>query len=119
MNKPPSTFVDGPTRKVTALKAAEGDYESISEFGEPPAADAAAAPAQPQQPQKDLIGDLLDLDLGAPAVAVPVAAAPAAGGGDLLGGGLGDILGGGMPAAAPAPAQQVSLDELTVLLHVH
>ncbi|KFV77411.1 AP-1 complex subunit beta-1, partial [Dryobates pubescens] len=79
------------------------------ESAESPEAAPAGAPAAEQPAvipsQGDLLGDLLNLDLGPPASGPPVAASPVQMGAvDLLGGGLESLIGGGSGGTfAPAP----------------
>ena len=83
-HKPPTAFVEG----TGGLKRVLPSREEQAKGGSGQAAQVIPEPGS-------LIGDLLSMDLGAPA------AAPSASGGvDLLGGGLGDLL--STPAAAQA-----------------
>uniref|UniRef100_A0A182U205 AP complex subunit beta n=1 Tax=Anopheles melas TaxID=34690 RepID=A0A182U205_9DIPT len=100
-HKPPTAFVEGRgagVRKSLPNRSASAAGEDSSSVQE--------ATVIPNQ--ESLIGDLLSMDIGAPAA--PAAPAPASSNVDLLGGGLDILLGGGPVAsndaapAAPAPA---------------
>ncbi|XP_050068509.1 AP-1 complex subunit beta-1 isoform X1 [Anopheles maculipalpis] len=95
-HKPPTAFVEG--RGAGVRKSLPN--RSASAAGE----DSSTVPEATVIPnQESLIGDLLSMDIGAPAA--PAAPVPASSNVDLLGGGL-DILLGGGPAATndTAPA---------------
>jgi len=87
-HKPPSAFVEGKVGLKRMLPARGADGDSDGEAG------AATVIGDPS----NLIGDLLDMDIGgsAPREGEPAAGGPA----DLLGGGLDQLLTGG-PAAPP------------------
>ncbi|XP_049279640.1 AP-1 complex subunit beta-1 isoform X1 [Anopheles funestus] len=98
-HKPPTAFVEG--RGAGVRKSLPN--RSASAAGE----ESSAVPEATVIPnQESLIGDLLSMDIGAPAA--PAAPAPASSNVDLLGGGLDILLGGGPTAAsndtAPATA---------------
>ena len=92
-HKPPSAFVEGKIGLKRMLPSrAEGEYEA-TESGAGASEDGAATViAEPGS----LIGDLLDMDIGGGAAAVPRGAGGAAAP-DLLGGGLDQLLAGGPP----------------------
>ena len=92
-HKPPSAFVEGKIGLKRMLPSrAEGEYDA-GEAGAG-AADDAAGTIIPEP--GSLIGDLLDMDIGGSAAAVPRGAGGAAAP-DLLGGGLDQLLAGGPP----------------------
>uniref|UniRef100_UPI00398F7BC0 AP-1 complex subunit beta-1 isoform X2 n=1 Tax=Pristiophorus japonicus TaxID=55135 RepID=UPI00398F7BC0 len=117
-HKPPSAFVEG-SRGVQhkRLPPRSGSNESTES---PDVAPSAAAQPTEQQPavipsQGDLLGDLLNLDLGPPVSVPPIPSSTVQMGAmDLLGGGLDSLLGGdlsgspaigagyGTPAVMPA-----------------
>ena len=92
-HKPPSAFVEGKIGLKRMLPSrAEGEYEATE--ARPGASEDGAGTviAEPSS----LIGDLLDMDIGGSAAAVPRGAGGAAAP-DLLGGGLDQLLAGGPP----------------------
>ncbi|XP_068017921.1 AP-1 complex subunit beta-1 isoform X1 [Melanerpes formicivorus] len=94
-HKPPSAFVEGSRGVVhKSLPPRSGSMESAeSPEAAPAGAQAAEQPAVIPS-QGDLLGDLLNLDLGPPASGPPVAASPVQMGAvDLLGGGLESLMG--------------------------
>uniref|UniRef100_A0AAG5D0I7 AP complex subunit beta n=1 Tax=Anopheles atroparvus TaxID=41427 RepID=A0AAG5D0I7_ANOAO len=100
-HKPPTAFVEG--RGAGVRKSLPN--RSASSAGEESSASVPEATVIPNQ--ESLIGDLLSMDIGAPAA--PAAPAPTNSNVDLLGGGLDILLGGGpandtaATAAAAAP----------------
>uniref|UniRef100_A0A6Q2YPQ9 AP complex subunit beta n=1 Tax=Esox lucius TaxID=8010 RepID=A0A6Q2YPQ9_ESOLU len=107
-HKPPNAFVEGSHgihRKHLPIQ-----HGSI-DTGESPVSTGPAAPIEPAQSvipsQGDLLGDLLNLDLGPP-VNVPQVSSMQMGAVDLLGGGLDSLLGGdlgGGVGGSPAVGQ--------------
>ncbi|XP_043275247.1 AP-1 complex subunit beta-1 isoform X1 [Venturia canescens] len=96
-HKPPTAFVEG--RSAGARKSLPARSNSNEE-----ATQRNATPQAQVIPSQDsLIGDLLSMDIGGPAVTAPAASAPTGMGLDLLGGGLEGILGGPDTASTAAP----------------
>uniref|UniRef100_A0A182PRR8 AP complex subunit beta n=1 Tax=Anopheles epiroticus TaxID=199890 RepID=A0A182PRR8_9DIPT len=101
-HKPPTAFVEG--RGAGVRKSLPN--RSASAAGEDSSSSVQEATVIPNQ--ESLIGDLLSMDIGAPAA--PAAPVPASSNVDLLGGGLDILLGGGPVASndtAPAAAAPV------------
>ncbi|XP_010002079.1 PREDICTED: AP-1 complex subunit beta-1 isoform X6 [Chaetura pelagica] len=106
-HKPPSAFVEGSRGVVhKSLPPRTGSIESPeSPDAAPPGVQGTEQPAVIPT-QGDLLGDLLNLDLGPPVSGPPMAPAVQMGAVDLLGGGLDSLMGGGgsaMPANLGAP----------------
>ena len=92
-HKPPSAFVEGKIGLKRMLPSrAEGEYEATEARAGTSEDGAGTVIAEPGS----LIGDLLDMDIGGSAAAVPRGAGGAAAP-DLLGGGLDQLLAGGPP----------------------
>ncbi|CAH1110201.1 unnamed protein product [Psylliodes chrysocephalus] len=98
-HKPPTAFVEGRSAGIRkTLPARQGSAD-----------DSASAPETTVIPnQESLIGDLLSMDLNAPAPSMAAPAAAPTSNVDLLGGGLDVLLGGGndisgVPTTAAAP----------------
>ena len=92
-HKPPSAFVEGKIGLKRMLPSrAEGEYEATESRAGATEDGAGTVIAEPGS----LIGDLLDMDIGGGAAAVPRGAGGAAAP-DLLGGGLDQLLAGGPP----------------------
>ena len=92
-HKPPSAFVEGKIGLKRMLPSrAEGEYEPTESRAGTSDDGAGTVIAEPGS----LIGDLLDMDIGGGAAAVPRGAGGAAAP-DLLGGGLDQLLAGGPP----------------------
>ncbi|XP_044740623.1 AP-2 complex subunit beta [Chrysoperla carnea] len=95
-HKPPTAFVEGRSAGVRkSLPARSGATPLVDE--------AAVTTATVIPNQESLIGDLLSMDIGAPAAPVAPAAPAPSSGLDLLGGGLDILLGGPEIPVAPAP----------------
>lgn len=105
-HKPPNAFVEGKTGVPIRKALPHKNTDSSSAINEP-TLEAEPLPQPTVIPGMDsLTGDLLELDLGGPAIpgggySVPVSMAPQASGGllDLLGDGLDTLIGGVPPAA--------------------
>ncbi|XP_072024601.1 AP-1 complex subunit beta-1-like isoform X1 [Amphiura filiformis] len=107
-HKPPSAFVEGRTaaRRVLPTRApGSGSTSPDSETTSTPVQQSTVI-LPSQGSQGDLIGDLLNMDLGPPmmgsSTTVPMAQTQDAAAIDLLGGGLDSLLGGPV-ASAPTP----------------
>ena len=110
-HKPPSAFVEGKVGLKRMLPArAEGELEPAALEAGAASGGAAGGAAATIIPGPDsLIGDLLDMDIGA-AVPRGMGGAPAP---DLLGGGLDQLLAGGPPdPAAPGPGANSLLGDI-------
>ena len=109
-HKPPSAFVEGKVGLKRMLPArAEGEY--TAEAGAEAGGESDAAGTVIGDPS-NLIGDLLDMDIGGGAAAVPrgMGGAPAP---DLLGGGLDKLLAGGPPdPSVPGPGANNLLGDI-------
>ncbi|XP_064424342.1 AP-1 complex subunit beta-1 [Latimeria chalumnae] len=116
-HKPPSAFVEGSRGfQHRRLPPRAGSNESTESPEVPPAAAPQPTDQQPSviPSQGDLLGDLLNLDLGPPVSVPPMTSSVQMGAMDLLGGGLDSLLGGdlggspaigagfGTPAVMPA-----------------
>uniref|UniRef100_A0A8B9R0R6 Clathrin/coatomer adaptor adaptin-like N-terminal domain-containing protein n=1 Tax=Anas platyrhynchos TaxID=8839 RepID=A0A8B9R0R6_ANAPL len=110
-HKPPSAFVEGSRGVVhKSLPPRTGSSESAESPEAAPSAGQAAEQPAVIPAQGDLLGDLLNLDLGPPVSGPPLAASSVQMGAvDLLGGGLDSLMGGGGGFAAPGPAVPASM----------
>ncbi|XP_032823634.1 AP-1 complex subunit beta-1-like isoform X4 [Petromyzon marinus] len=104
-HKPPSAFVEGSrgtqARRLLPARSASSESVESPELSAQAAHGLAQASQQPQQQQvipsqSDLLGDLLNLDLGPPVTVPSGPPAMQMGAYDLLGGGLDSLLGGDM-----------------------
>uniref|UniRef100_H3A0V7 AP complex subunit beta n=1 Tax=Latimeria chalumnae TaxID=7897 RepID=H3A0V7_LATCH len=113
-HKPPSAFVEGSRGfQHRRLPPRAGSNESTESPEVPPAAAPQPTDQQPSviPSQGDLLGDLLNLDLGPPVSVPPMTSSVQMGAMDLLGGGLDSLMGDetegigagfGTPAVMPA-----------------
>ncbi|NXX98868.1 AP1B1 protein, partial [Centropus bengalensis] len=104
-HKPPSAFVEGSRGVVhKSLPPRTGSSESAESPDTAPSGVQAAEQPAVIPTQGDLLGDLLNLDLGPPVSGPPVATSSVQMGAvDLLGGGLDSLMGGGS-TFTPAPS---------------
>ncbi|ALC49947.1 Bap [Drosophila busckii] len=98
-HKPPTAFVEG--RGAGVRKSLPNRAAGASSGSEQPESGGAGSESMVIPNQESLIGDLLSMDINAPAL--PAAPANTTSNVDLLGGGL-DILLGGPPASGPDAA---------------
>ncbi|NXD30950.1 AP1B1 protein, partial [Spelaeornis formosus] len=103
-HKPPSAFVEGSRGVVhKSLPPRTGSIESPESPDTAPAGGPAADQPSVIPTQGDLLGDLLNLDLGPPVSGPPMATPVQMGAVDLLGSGLDQLMGGGGGSFTPAP----------------
>ncbi|XP_057241408.1 AP-1 complex subunit beta-1 [Malurus melanocephalus] len=106
-HKPPSAFVEGSRGVVhKSLLPRTGSSESVESPDTAPAGGPAGDQPSVIPTQGDLLGDLLNLDLGPPVSGPPMATSSVQMGAvDLLGGGLDSLMGGGGGSTfTPAPS---------------
>ncbi|XP_071849372.1 AP-1 complex subunit beta-1-like isoform X2 [Apostichopus japonicus] len=121
-HKPPSAFVEGRsnTRRALPIRSAGSGSASPEPSTPQKAPETTVIPTTPA-PENDLLGDLLNLDLGptnqqfmSPAPAAPPQQQDSSSF-DLLGGGLDSLLGGPTPQAAHPPVAAAPPGSLGVL----
>lgn len=115
-HKPPSAFVEG--SRVVLRRALPPRHNSVGSAEEAPGAGPMAGDQSTVIPSADnLIGDLLSMDIGAPAPPPAAAAAvPSAAAMDIFSGGLDSFLGDGLAGAGAAPLTQPVTTNTTGLL---